>query len=99
VITIFRDRKDIPRDKEYVELNDVFFNQNTAAKLDGRADRIIEEIDGDSGTGKTASFSFIRECAALNPDILCLNYLDYQKNIREIISQVERNSMSVPPTA
>ena len=46
MITIFKDRKDIPQDKEYVELNDVFFNQNTAARLDGRADRIIEEIDG-----------------------------------------------------
>jgi hypothetical protein len=40
---------------------------------------------GDSGTGKTASFSFIKECMALNPDILCLNYLDYRKNIKEII--------------
>lgn len=50
----------------------------------------ITILTGDSGTGKTASFSFIRECAALNPDILCLNYLDYQKDIREIISQVER---------
>lgn len=26
---------------------------------------------------------------ALNPHILCLNYLDYQKNIREIVSQTE----------
>ena len=50
----------------------------------------ITILTGDSGTGKTASFSFIREYAALNPDILCLNYLDYQKDIREIISQVER---------
>ena len=44
---------------------------------------------GDSGTGKTASFSFIRECMAINPKILCLNYLDYQKNIKNIISQSE----------
>ena len=38
-------------------------------------------MTGDSGTGKTASFSFIKECMALNPDIVCLNYLDYQKNL------------------
>ena len=31
---------------------------------------------GDSGTGKTATTSFIRECMAINPKILCFNYLD-----------------------
>lgn len=44
-------------------------------------------LTGDSGTGKTATFSFIKECMAINPNILCLNYLDYQKNIKEIICQ------------
>lgn len=44
---------------------------------------------GDSGTGKTAVFSFIRECMAVNPKILCLNYLDYQKNIKDMISREE----------
>lgn len=44
---------------------------------------------GDSGTGKTASFSFIRECMAINPKILCLNYLDYQKDIKALISREE----------
>lgn len=42
---------------------------------------------GDSGTGKTATTSFIRECMAINPKILCFNYLDYQKNIKDFISQ------------
>ncbi len=27
---------------------------------------------------------------AINPDILCLNYLDYQKNIKEIIGQAKK---------
>lgn len=49
----------------------------------------ITILMGDSGTGKTASFSFIRECMAINPEILCLNYLDYQKNIKDIISKEE----------
>ena len=44
---------------------------------------------GDSGTGKTASFSFIRECMAINPKIFCLNYLDYQKDIKDMISKTE----------
>lgn len=45
---------------------------------------------GDSGTGKTASFSFIEECMAVNPDILCLNYLDYQKDILTVIKNAEK---------
>lgn len=49
----------------------------------------ITILMGDSGTGKTAAFSFIRECMAVNPKILCLNYLDYQKSIMEVISKEE----------
>jgi len=49
----------------------------------------ITILMGDSGTGKTAAFSFIRECMAINPQILCLNYLDYQKNIKGILSETE----------
>lgn len=48
----------------------------------------ITILTGESGTGKTAAFSFIKECMALNPDILCLNYLDYQKNILDILRGV-----------
>lgn len=50
----------------------------------------ITILTGDSGTGKTASFSFIKECMAINSSILCLNYLDYQKNIMEILRQADR---------
>lgn len=45
----------------------------------------ITLLTGASGMGKTAAFSFIQECMALNPNILCLNYMDYQKNILEIL--------------
>lgn len=45
MITIFKDRQDIPRTMEYVELNDLFFNQNTAMMIDGQAEKIIEIID------------------------------------------------------
>lgn len=47
----------------------------------------ITILTGDSGTGKTASFSFIKECMALNPNIMCLNYLDYQKDVADIIKK------------
>ncbi len=46
----------------------------------------ITILTGASATGKTASFLFIKELMAINPDIVCLNYLDYQKNIKHIIS-------------
>lgn len=47
----------------------------------------ITILMGPSGAGKTASFSFIKECMSINQDILCLNYLDYLRDIKEIISQ------------
>lgn len=46
MITIFKDKKDIPQNVEYIELNDIYFNQNTASILDDRAKKIIEVIDG-----------------------------------------------------
>ena len=46
MITIFKNKKDIPQDKEYIELNGIFFNQNTATKLDDRAAKYIQMIDG-----------------------------------------------------
>ena len=46
MITIFKNKKDIPQNMEYVELNDIYFNQNTALKLDEKAEKIIETIDG-----------------------------------------------------
>lgn len=45
MITIYKNKHNIPSNMEYVELNDIFFNQNTAARLDGYAKKIIEQID------------------------------------------------------
>ena len=52
MITIFKNKRDIPQDKEYIELNDIFFNQNTAGKLDERAVQFIEKIDNSELLGK-----------------------------------------------
>ena len=46
MITIFKNKNSIPKDMEYIELNDVYFNQNTASMLDKKAEMIIETIDG-----------------------------------------------------
>ena len=45
MITIYKNRKDMPHDADYIELNDIFFNQNTVTKLDERAEKIVEQID------------------------------------------------------
>ena len=34
MITIYKNKKDIPQNMDYIELNDVYFNQNTASILD-----------------------------------------------------------------
>lgn len=67
-----------------------FFTEHTSFVLDFEFTNNITILMGDSGTGKTASFSIIKECMALNPYIVCLNYLDYQKNIGDIIRNTER---------
>lgn len=52
MITIFKDKKDIPNDMEYIELNDVFFNQNTASKLNDIAIAVVKKIDQSKLIGK-----------------------------------------------
>ena len=52
MITIYKNKKDIPDNMDYVELNDVFFNQNTGSKLDDRAKVIVEKIDHSRLIGK-----------------------------------------------
>lgn len=49
----------------------------------------ITILTGDSGSGKTLVFSFIRECMVDNPKIVCYNYLDCQKNIKELIRKMD----------
>lgn len=69
---------------------DHFSTVHTSFIVDFRFTNNITILTGDSGTGKTAAFSFIRECMAVNPNILCINYLDYQKDIRDIIRKAYR---------
>ena len=67
-----------------------FFTVHTSFVVDFNFINNITILTGDSGTGKTASFSFIKECMALNSDIICLNYLDYQKDIGAMIKSAEK---------
>lgn len=67
-----------------------FITMHTSFIVDFIFTNNITILMGDSGSGKTASFSFIQESMALDSRIFCINYLDYQKNIKEIISHTEK---------
>lgn len=66
-----------------------FSTVHTSFIVDFHFENNITILMGDSGTGKTAAFSFIKECMAVNPNIICLNYLDYQKDILSIIQDAK----------
>jgi len=70
VITIYKDKNDISDDMEYVELNDIFFNQKTILKLDNYAKEIIEKVDGSKLLSKYKIMSKFNEVAL---DIDCLS--------------------------
>lgn len=64
-----------------------FSTVHTSYIVDFKFENNITILLGDSGTGKTAAFSFIRESMAVNPKIQCINYLDYQKDIKNTIRE------------
>ena len=68
---------------------ETFSAVHTSYVVDFKFTSNITVLTGFSASGKTAVFSLIRECMAINPDILCLNYLDYQRDIKNLISQVQ----------
>ncbi|MDD2971541.1 MAG: DUF4869 domain-containing protein [Lachnospiraceae bacterium] len=70
MITIYKDKKDIPQSKEYVELNDVFFNKNTVLELDNQAKDIIERIDATELDGK---FKIKSKFSGVTLDVDCLS--------------------------
>lgn len=66
---------------------DHFSTVHTSYIVDFDFTNNITILTGASATGKTASFSFIRECMAINPDIVCRNYQNYQKDIKEMLAK------------
>jgi Holliday junction resolvasome RuvABC ATP-dependent DNA helicase subunit len=72
-----------------------FSTVHTSFVVDFRFTNNITILTGDSGTGRTTAFSFIQECVPINPDILCLNYLDYQKDIAGIIKSAEKKMIVI----
>ena len=68
---------------------DNFSTEHSSFVIDFNFENNITILMGDSGTGKTAVFSFIQECMAINSSLLCINYLDYQKNILDILGTAQ----------
>ena len=62
---------------------------HTAYVVDFTFTTNITFLTGDSGQGKSAVFSFFEEDAAKNTQLLCFNYLDWQKDIKSLIIGAE----------
>ena len=64
---------------------DKFYTVHTSFIIDFSFSNNITIITGDSGTGKTAAFSFIRDSKVEDPRILCINYQDVNSDIKSAI--------------
>ena len=67
-----------------------YHTSHTSFVVDFSFENNITLLLGNSGTGKTAAFSFIRESMADDDRIMCLNFIDANKNIDELIQKAEK---------
>ena len=68
-------------------ITDRIHTKHTSFEIDLLLETDITFISGDSGTGKSALFSFIEELAAEDKRIKCFNYLDNKKAYKNSIKQ------------
>ncbi len=68
-------------------ITDRIHTKHTSFEIDLLLETNITFISGDSGTGKSALFSFIEELAAEDKRIKCFNYLDNKKAYKNSIKQ------------
>lgn len=61
--------------------------KHTSFEVELQIDNNITFISGDSGTGKSAVFSFLEEFAAENKCIKCFNYLDQNNSYKTSIKK------------
>ena len=67
----------------------VIQTQHTSFVVDFQLKNNITFIAGDSGTGKSAVYSFLQELAAENKRIKCYNYLDIKKGYKTAIKRAK----------
>ena len=68
-------------------LMDRIQTRHTSYEVDFVLEANVTFIIGDSGTGKSAVFSFLQELATEDKRIKCFNYLDQKKNYKSAIRQ------------
>lgn len=64
---------------------DRFYTVHTSFIVDFTFLNNITMLMGDSGTGKSAVFSFMRECALEDSRLICLNYLDINRDYETLL--------------
>ena len=66
-------------------VTDSLQTMHTSFKVDLRLENNVTFISGDSGTGKSALFSFLEEYSTEDKRIKCFNYLDQKKGYKNSI--------------
>lgn len=66
-----------------------YYTVHTSFVIDFQFTNNITILIGNSGTGKTASYSFLLESRAEDDRIVCLNYTDIKSDIKSIVESLE----------
>lgn len=66
-----------------------FYTVHTSFVIDFQFTNNITILIGNSGTGKTASYSFLLESRSEDDRIVCFNYTDIKSDIKRIIESLE----------
>ena len=73
-------------------ITDIIHTKHTSFEIDLQLEANITFISGESGTGKSAVFSFLEELAAEGKRIKCFNYLDqksaYKSSIKRSVGKL-----------
>lgn len=68
---------------------DTFSTVHTSFVVNFNFTNNITILMGDSGVGKSATFSFMQESAVEDQRILCINYLDVNKDIKKMLKDAK----------
>ena len=66
-----------------------FYTVHTSFVVSFEFSNNITLLLGDSGIGKSAAFSFLQESSVEDSRLLCLNYLEVNKNVEDVIKNAE----------
>ena len=70
-------------------ITDTLNTRHTNFVINFLLDSNVTFIAGDSGVGKTAVYSFLRELSSEDDRIICLNYIDRNKDYVDVIMRAK----------